>query len=548
MSNYEEKEDDLFEKIKAIPITEYAVHMGYSLVRKGKYYSLLEHDSIMINTEKNIFWRNSGIGNNTSGSVIDFVMNLNGVSLSEAIQELESYGGVSEGKQYKRQEVFEQKNNDRTSSFLHLPSAGDTMKNVFAYLIKTRAIDPDVVKNFVERKMLYQDERANCVFVALENGKPVFGCLRGTNTAKRFVGDCRGSNYEKGFFINNNSQKVFVTESVIDAMSIMSILKAQGNNYLDYSYMVLTGTAKEDALINQVKTHNTKEVYLCMDNDNAGIDSIKRTRDKLMAAGIKDITVLLPEHKDWNEDIVKAKNIKDIELFDTKEVETDDTLIESPGAVFFEEWKNSLEYPQNTEEWWSETYKSANQIMNRFKNTELEEYIKKAVTDELNYYSEALKINEKMNIEEYEIYQINNNNAEYFNKYAFEGIKSLMHYELIKSEKDISISNYEQKWISHRDANKPLNLDDIFRKFNLDRPAEFTGHSLSVSDVIVVTDCSKRKYAYYVEPAGFKLLTDFFDSAAVKKEKTAADIKSYAKNMVKNMAAQNVTEDVQIRM
>ena len=36
-------------------------------------------------------------------------------------------------------------------------------------------------------------------------------------------------------------------------------------------------------------------------------------------------------------------------------------------------------------------------------------------------------------------------------------------------------------------------LEDIYRTFNLDRPADFTGHSLSVSDVVVRPAAERRK-------------------------------------------------------
>lgn len=42
-------------------------------------------------------------------------------------------------------------------------------------------------------------------------------------------------------------------------------------------------------------------------------------------------------------------------------------------------------------------------------------------------------------------------------------------------------------------------LDDIFTKFNIDRPEDFQGHSLSVSDLIQVEDA-----LYYVDCVGFQ--------------------------------------------
>ena len=52
-------------------------------------------------------------------------------------------------------------------------------------------------------------------------------------------------------------------------------------------------------------------------------------------------------------------------------------------------------------------------------------------------------------------------------------------------------------------------LDGIYERFNIQRPADFTGHSLSVSDVVVLNDGSTVK-AYYVDSIGFAELLDFF--------------------------------------
>ena len=47
-------------------------------------------------------------------------------------------------------------------------------------------------------------------------------------------------------------------------------------------------------------------------------------------------------------------------------------------------------------------------------------------------------------------------------------------------------------------------LEAVFVKFNLDRPEDFKGHSLSVSDVVVMDD-----KAYYVDTVGFQPLKEF---------------------------------------
>ena len=53
-----------------------------------------------------------------------------------------------------------------------------------------------------------------------------------------------------------------------------------------------------------------------------------------------------------------------------------------------------------------------------------------------------------------------------------------------------------------------VTLDDIFERFNINRPNDFHGHSLSVSDVIVINRTAETK-AYYVDSFGFEELPDF---------------------------------------
>ena len=52
-------------------------------------------------------------------------------------------------------------------------------------------------------------------------------------------------------------------------------------------------------------------------------------------------------------------------------------------------------------------------------------------------------------------------------------------------------------------------LEGIYERFNIQHPADFTGHSLSVSDVVVLNDGSTVK-AYYVDSIGFAELPEFF--------------------------------------
>ena len=66
----------------------------YTPIRKGKYYSLKEHDSVIIDPVGNMFWRNAYRGEpHWCGSIIDFICHFEGKSEREAILELSDLAG-----------------------------------------------------------------------------------------------------------------------------------------------------------------------------------------------------------------------------------------------------------------------------------------------------------------------------------------------------------------------------------------------------------------------------------------------------------------------
>lgn len=289
------------EEIKKISITEYARQMGFTPVKIGSYYTLKEHDSVRIDPRKNIFFRNS---TGDRGTVIDFVMAFKGVSCGEAIKLL--CDEIELPKVYKEQNSVPQKKKE-----LILPAKARNMKNVFAYLVKTRCINQKIVQEMVDRDMLYQDERNNCVFVSRnENGKSVFATVRGTNTDKKWVGDVSGCDYSHSFFIDNCSRNLIVTESVIDAMSMMDIKEQKGENHQEYNYLSVSGLGKSrEALGYHLGKTLYDIVFLAFDNDDKGREIAKEMK-KYIESINQDISVSMPipeAAKDWNEELQKEK-------------------------------------------------------------------------------------------------------------------------------------------------------------------------------------------------------------------------------------------------
>ena len=63
------------------------------------------------------------------------------------------------------------------------------------------------------------------------------------------------------------------------------------------------------------------------------------------------------------------------------------------------------------------------------------------------------------------------------------------------------------------------NLESIYTRFNVDRPADFTGHSLSVSDIVVLHQDGKDT-AHYCDRAGFSEVPEFLQPAQKSREMT----------------------------
>ncbi len=80
-------------------------------------------------------------------------------------------------------------------------------------------------------------------------------------------------------------------------------------------------------------------------------------------------------------------------------------------------------------------------------------------------------------------------------------------------DKGVRQENYDLVYtgvLPDMEEDTPAILDGLYAKFNLDRPDDFHGHSLSVSDVIVLKQQGLLT-SYYTDSIGFQRLPDFLD-------------------------------------
>lgn len=92
--------------------------------------------------------------------------------------------------------------------------------------------------------------------------------------------------------------------------------------------------------------------------------------------------------------------------------------------------------------------------------------------------------------------------------------------------------NYQMVYARQREPGETL--EDIYRRFNIDHPKDFRGHSLSVSDVLVLHE-KGTDTAYYVDSIGFQELQGFF-GAGVPEAKRDISVREQLDNARKQTA------------
>lgn len=177
---------------------------------------------------------------------------------------------------------------------LDMPKQADNMRNVFAYLCKTRGINSEIVSQLAHDKLLYQDVRGNAVFIHRdENGKIVGAEIQGTNSEKRYKGVAQGTS-ESVFAVKiGEPKKCYVFESAIDLMSFKQLAN---QDKIQNSVLVSMAGLKPNSL--KKIAESGMKIYSCVDNDEAGIkftatNNLIPCRRILEENGVKDYNELL---------------------------------------------------------------------------------------------------------------------------------------------------------------------------------------------------------------------------------------------------------------
>lgn len=262
--------------------------LGLKLKREGNYYRSEEHSSLIFKIGRNGFWIYDWNSQQTRGDLIKFTMEYYNKSFVEAVEFLTGErAAITVGKETMIQQQQDQRE-------LQMPQKANNMHRAIAYLNKTRKIKQATIQYLIDKKLMYQDNKGNCVFVWRDlEGKEIGAELNGTLTSKRFKGIAPGSAWGCGFRISSGTpNSVYFFESTIDLLSFTNLYRCSN------CVLVSMGGLKKEVIFNYTKIYNNAEIVMCIDNDAAADEFIKINNfDKYKR--------IIPKSKDFNEDLKK---------------------------------------------------------------------------------------------------------------------------------------------------------------------------------------------------------------------------------------------------
>ena len=285
------------EQARRTDLANFLISQGEKVRKSGSEYEWLDGSQKV--TIRGHLWYHQY--EQKGGDAVDFVRRFYNKDYAEAVEMLLNGNGG---------QIITSPPIKRERKPFDLPPRNDRMSRVFSYLLLTRGIDKDVIYEFVRRKMIYESaDYHNAVFVGYDSsGKPRHAHKRGTVTSNPYKGNVAGSQPEYSFHWHGTSEKLFLFEAPIDMLSYISMHK---KNWKEHSYAASCSVSDRVLFQCLNDNPNIKNVFLCFDNDEAGQTANKRIADKLNSMNIKS-EILIPTHKDWNEDILNGERTDEI--------------------------------------------------------------------------------------------------------------------------------------------------------------------------------------------------------------------------------------------
>lgn len=297
MSGYVYFTEEQKQRANAVDLEDFLARQGEKLLRSGREKRLASDHSVTVRGNE---WYDHAA--EKGGCAIDFVQMYYGKSFPDAVTMLLN------GEQGQAYRPSGQRRPEPPKPFV-LPEAHTDMRRVFAYLTKTRCLGRNVVSAFARAKLLYEDAKYhNAVFVGCDaDGVARHAHKRGTYTqGEPFKGNVDGCDPRYSFHYIGTGSTVYVFEAPIDMLSFISLYQ---QDWQHHSYVALCGVAEHAMLQLLADAPQVQRIGLCLDHDKAGMKARERLTAILAEKGYGEVFSLLPQQKDWNEDLQVQKTV-----------------------------------------------------------------------------------------------------------------------------------------------------------------------------------------------------------------------------------------------
>lgn len=180
-------------------------------------------------------------------------------------------------------------------------------KRVMAYLIKTRGIDPEIVKAMIQQKMIAEDSvHHNCLFFGRDENGMIRSCALRGSTDLKFRGEAPGGDKSCTFAMVGHNDVLRLFESPIDAMSHATFTKLLGKDWTADHRLSVNGSGNYESINRYLANHTEiKSVWFCYDSDQAGRDGAEASSSRIFEDfPDRELSVMScspVKNKDWNE-------------------------------------------------------------------------------------------------------------------------------------------------------------------------------------------------------------------------------------------------------
>ena len=300
---------EMINKAMQVDLLEYAKSLGMEFETRGRNNTFYQKGhSLNITRSKNMYYRfSTGKG----GNVINFAMEQNGWTFQQAVRSL---CGEEIQRSVPKQTYNPAKQIPKGK--MVLPKANSDSRRAFAYLVKTRHIDNQIVSQLMHERKIYENDKHSCVFVGYDkSGQAGYASVRSTYTmGNSYRGDVKNSDKRHCFTLNGKSDSVYVFEAPIDAMSHATLTKVSGWDWQE-DWRIALGGVSDLGLQQFLSLHpEIKNIHFATDNDEQGkkvleneynTDGIIKKVGYMQKYKDKGYEVFReePAHKDFNEDL-----------------------------------------------------------------------------------------------------------------------------------------------------------------------------------------------------------------------------------------------------